>query len=662
MTEMPLTIKDIRSSNNRITIIKNEMKKLLFLIVILAVLSCKKEKSTPILTTSSLTAITKTTGTSGGNITNDGGETIISRGVCWSINNTPTIAGNKTSDGAGAGSFVSTMIGLTPNTTYFVRAYASNASETGYGMALSFRTLPAVTPTLTTATISDITQNSAKCGGTIIYDGAALITARGVCFNTTQNPTTSGSKTSDGTGIGSFVSNLTGLSPATTYYIRAYATNSVGTNYGNQASFKTLPLLPTISTVIASSITSTSASSGGSISSDGGADIIYRGICWSTSANPTVSITKTEDGTGIGSFVSNLTGLSPATTYYIRAYATNSMGTAYGNELSFNTSASTPILMTQIVSFVTANSAKSGGIISSDGGFPITAKGLCWSLSSGPTVLDQKTNDGTGNSNFNSVIIGLQINTIYYIRAYAINSIGIAYGKELTFRTYTGSVTDIDGNVYNTVKIGTQLWMAENLKSTRYADGSSIPLVNTRLTWASLTAMSKAYCWSDDNMINKDLYGGLYTWAASTNGAVSSNTNPSGVQGACPTDWHLPSNAEWTVLTDYLTNNGYGYQGSGNDIAKSMSATTRWNIFSTAGTPGNDQESNNNSCFTALPGGYRDRDGTSCCIGVVCIWWSSTENRTFDAYFWKLKGYDSNVATDSFSMEEGYSVRCVRNY
>ena len=228
---------------NRRDLIQKVLQGGTVLVVIPSVLtSCSKDPVTILtLTTTATSLITQTTATSGGSITNDGGETIISRGVCWSTNITPSIADNKTIDGAGAGSFSSKITGLIGGITYFVRAYAINASGTGYGMAMSFTTLPATVPVLSTANITSITQTSATCGGTITSDGAASITARGVCWSTSTNPTTAYNKTTDGTGIGAFISSITGLILSTTYYVRAYATNSLGTAYGSERSFITNP-------------------------------------------------------------------------------------------------------------------------------------------------------------------------------------------------------------------------------------------------------------------------------------------------------------------------------------------------------------------------------------------------------------------------------------
>ena len=207
---------------------------------------------------------------------------------------------------------------------------------------LSFN-LVDVIPTVTTTAASSITANSAVGGGTIVSDGGAAIVAKGVCIDTAHNPTISGIHTSDTSSTGIFVSNITGLLPGTTYYVRAYATNSVGTAYGNEISFTTLAMLPTVITTVASSITYSSAVSGGEVQNDGGAPVTVRGVCWGTAHNPTISDSHTTDSVGIGVFTSRINGLAANTTYYVRAYATNTAGTAYGNEVTFNTDQYFPV-------------------------------------------------------------------------------------------------------------------------------------------------------------------------------------------------------------------------------------------------------------------------------------------------------------------------------
>ncbi len=199
-----------------------------------------------------------------------------------------------------------------------------------------------VLPTVTTYSISSIMSNSATCGGNVTLDGGATVTARGVCWSTTINPTIVNSKTTDGSGTGSFTSTITGLSASTPYYVRAYATNSKGTAYGANINFTTGSgsTIPAVTTNSVSTITSTSAICGGNVISEGGTTVTAKGVCWNTATNPTISNSKTSDGTGTGSFTSTITGLIANTPYYVRAYATNSKGTAYGLCISFTTGSS----------------------------------------------------------------------------------------------------------------------------------------------------------------------------------------------------------------------------------------------------------------------------------------------------------------------------------
>ena len=216
-----------------------------------------------------------------------------------------------------------------------------NSTATMIIMATEVREAAAVVPTLTTTAATSITSTTASSGGSNISDGGASITFKGVCWSTSQNPTTANSNTNDGTGTANFTSSITGLSPNTTYYVRAYAFNSVGTGYGNQISFTTSAVAPTVTTEAVSSITINSAIGNGNITALGAPNPTQHGVCWSTTQNPTIANSKTELGVRntTGAFTSNITGLSPNTTYYVRAYATNTAGTSYGSQVSFTTSA-----------------------------------------------------------------------------------------------------------------------------------------------------------------------------------------------------------------------------------------------------------------------------------------------------------------------------------
>ena len=296
----------------------------------------------PAVLTSLISNISTTTITCGGNVTDTGSSAVSVRGVCWSTSPIPTVSlSTKTTDGSGLGIFESNLTNLSPNTTYYLRAYASNSSFTRYGNELSFTTSSIVLPFVNTNSVSNITQISATCGGLVSNDGGASVISRGISWSTSPNPTNAlSTKTVDGTGIGGFSSSISGLTANTTYYVRAYASNSIGLSYGSEKIFTTQGLtVPVLTTSTATSITFNSALSGGDISSDGGSLVSSRGLCWDTLPSPTINNQKTTDGSQTGSFTSSLTGLVAGKTYYIRAYAVNGVGVAYGNEVSFTTDA-----------------------------------------------------------------------------------------------------------------------------------------------------------------------------------------------------------------------------------------------------------------------------------------------------------------------------------
>jgi plastocyanin len=226
--------------------------------IVLFISNCTKPDPVTLatLTTTSATNLTSTTATSGGNISSDGNASLTARGVCWKTSSNPTVSDSKTSDGTNTGQFISNITGLTASTTYFVRAYATNSAGTAYGNEITFTTNPMQPAVLTTAAISAITVSSAVSGGNITADNGAAITARGVCWNINTGPTVSGSHTSDGTGMGSFISNLSGLLDGTQYFVRAYATNSSGTFYGNEVSFTTVSIpASNVVTILSSAFT-----------------------------------------------------------------------------------------------------------------------------------------------------------------------------------------------------------------------------------------------------------------------------------------------------------------------------------------------------------------------------------------------------------------------
>jgi uncharacterized protein (TIGR02145 family) len=272
-----------------------------------------------------------------------------------------------------------------------------------------------------------------------------------------------------------------------------------------------------------------------------------------------------------------------------------------------------------------------------------------------------------------SGVLMAQNDTMYIMKS------GTVLGKYLTseidsiifYNPVTAGLTvsDFDGNVYPTVTIGTQTWMAENLRTTHYADGTPIARVADTPGWDALAVDSQAYCWYDDDSTkNAGTYGALYTWAAAMNGAASSAADLSGVQGVCPAGWHLPSDAEWSTMVIYLISNGYNYDGTstGNKIGKSVAASSHWTPSSGEGTVGNTDYPayRNKSGFTGLPGGYRDQWGTCFFIGNESHWWSATEYSSMAGFVRSLFYYSIDfiqLPPSCYYKENGFSVRCLRD-
>lgn len=287
-------------------------------------------------------------------------------------------------------------------------------------------------------------------------------------------------------------------------------------------------------------------------------------------------------------------------------------------------------LNTTSITDITYSSATSGGNITSDGGLEITVRGVCWSRSQNPTINDSKTEDGSGSGLFSSTVTGLTPNTTYYLRAYATNSDGTAYGNELPFST--GLLTDFDGNTYNTVTIGDQTWMQENLRVTKLNDGTRIPCVTDEDTW--LYTNEPGYGWYDnDASTYGELYGAMYNWYTVTTGSL------------CPDGWHVPTDAEWATLTDFLG----GEEIAGGKLKEA--GTEHWDSPNTDAT--------NESGFTALPGGYRSNGGQYYSIEWQGRWWTSSMIDNIYVWTRQMQSNIANVNRYEMNRNYGFSVRCI---
>lgn len=412
----------------------------------------------PVLSTLEVENVTSVSAICGGDITDDGNAKVSQRGLCWSIHENPTLDDSTTVvDSVGIGTFKSEMTKLTPGTLYYVRAYATNAAGTSYGEELSFTTQNV--PVLKATECTEVTQETVLCHGDIISNAGAEVTEQGFCWGTTSQPTIENEKITAvaENGLGNFSITISGLQWGTTYYVRSYATNSVGTAYGDETSFTTWTL-PEVSTNSVTNITDKTVDCGGTITFDGGTPITEKGLCWSTSANPTVENNKLQIAEGENIFSGTITELTDGVTYYVRAYATNIVGTTYGNERIFTTLTLPTIeINAQTVSYTTATIQ---GKVVSDGGATVIERGFCYSTSNeNPTLNDSKKIVGNGTGSFTSDFNGLNDGIKYYIRSYATNSVGTAYGEVMTFTTIpiTAPIvaTSAASNVsYTTVTLG----------------------------------------------------------------------------------------------------------------------------------------------------------------------------------------------------------------
>ncbi len=273
-----------------------------------------------------------------------GSNAIIQYGHCWSNKKEPTIEDFKSENRElpQPKKIESKVTDLFENTTYYVRSYLSTNATTIYGNESSFTTLETGIPRLTTNEVSNITLYSAECSGNVSVDSGLFITRRGFCWDTDSIFTIDSCIDTlvAGDSLGSFFGVLDNLDEGIKYYAKAYAINDKGVGYGNIVSFSTIAItLPEVTTTQISEIGAVSAYSGGNVASNGNGIVFIRGICWNTEGNPTLENNNgiTEDGSGVGEYISHISGLSVNTDYYVRAYATNEKGTSYGGQYLFKT-------------------------------------------------------------------------------------------------------------------------------------------------------------------------------------------------------------------------------------------------------------------------------------------------------------------------------------
>ncbi|MDG1697342.1 MAG: FISUMP domain-containing protein [Polaribacter sp.] len=503
--------------------------------------------STPTVSTNSGIQYGAIEAYSGGTIQSDNGYSITAKGLVWSLDPNPVVSLNtKTNEGPGAQNFSSTMTNLSPISNYYYRAYATNSRGTAYGNTYNFTTEDQL-PVVTTSEVTNIGTNSATSGLSISNNGSPILES-GIIWRNAQYDLfiDGGYEGINNNGEGSL--EMTNLVRGIAYNVRAFAKNSKGYAFGNIKSFVTSTTVPNIDIINISEVTSTSAivkigTANWDYIDDGGSQMTLNGVILGYNDNLSLdnlirTYTNCENEDCPSSwFDAYFNNLLPNTTYYVKGYATNANGTGYTEAGTFTTSPGVPVVYNGRTENITSNSVTiTGNNILADGGSPVTERGIIISPHFEAIYYENAdvdpnriiTSDGTGIGNFDSNANNLLPAVRYFFSAYAKNSYGVGQevSDEFQFSTpsQTGSgVTDIDGNFYETVIIGNKEWMAQDLKVTRFNDGTPITQV-TQWDYEFDYEMPKYYFWQ-----NSYFYNQLVT------------TNPKQI---CPSGYRLPTSVD----------------------------------------------------------------------------------------------------------------------
>jgi len=450
---------------------------------------------------------------------------------------------------------------------------------------------------------------------------------KGFCWGFTENLTLDSNKTLVPGSSNSFSCTLTNLESNKDIYACAYAVNRYGVSYGKPVQFYTAkPPIPDVTISEASQVTSSSGNFEVTMDDRFPLAEFDRGICWATSPNPTIRNNKKILGSNLRSYTSTLNDLDINTTYYVRAFNTCSAGTLYSNQVVFST--------TKAIKILSCEPGETTAICSIEVLDPrinqISSMGVCWSSSHLPTINNSKTSHPFTTVKTSEQLTGLQSYEKYFVRPYITFGSVVQYGDQVIVSP-GAKVTDIDGNVYQTVKIGSQIWMASNLKVTKFRDGKAINFSIDPFNWNNMSQFYGVYCNINDNPGNNTTYGRLYNWLAVSDASK-----------LAPVGWHIPSESEWETLRANI--------GSFGSL---MSVSGNWEDFS--------ETIDNSTGFSAEPGGFKDVSGYNEDFGRAARFWSSTKApQEFKAHTFSIT--DPSLAyyeLESFGV--GLNVRCIRD-
>lgn len=402
-------------------------------------------KTPPTVSLLSVENITDASAQFHGAVLNVGSSTVTRYGFCWGLQDNPEIQVAEScnfGDTSDPKEMTYTTSSLTENSTYYVRAYAENLEGISYSAVMKFVTLESPqSPVVETGSVNSVESSTAQIIGSLLKIGHDKgVTQYGHVWSTYPFPTTSDKKTELGTAIatGPFTSSLTGLYPNVTYHVRAYATNALGTSYGEDITLTTKVGIVTLTTTTVTDITHNAITTGGNISDLGGNSITERGVCWGTLANPSLNDNHTPSSDATDRFTVRIEGLTERTAYHVRSYVKTAYGEIfYGNNLTFSTTHEIHLPQADMTEAedIGSTSVTFRSSVTSDGDGNISDCGFCYSHLPTPTISDNKISCGKSTSTFSKKVTGLSDNTIYYVRAYVINEAGTAYGEEISFTT-----------------------------------------------------------------------------------------------------------------------------------------------------------------------------------------------------------------------------------
>jgi uncharacterized protein (TIGR02145 family) len=595
-----------------------------------------KASQAPTVTTGSFSELSVTSVKLSGNVTSDGGDAVTKRGICWNTTSNPTLASciDSTINGSGTGTFTGLIHGLTPATRYYARAYAINSKGTAYGDPLEFTTIQ--TSSATTLSATNLTVNSATLNGSVNANNLSttvtfeygLTTAYGSNITAAQSPVTGNTNTA-------VSANITGLVSGSLYHFRVKAVNTAGPVDGSDMTFTTLEV-PTAVTTAVSAVTNNSATINGTVNAkNSSATVTFEYGLTTAYGTSITAIQSPVSGNTNTSVSANLTGLAQGTTYHYKVKAISAGGSAEGTDQTFITG-QPPTATTTNATAVSSTGATLNGTVNANNLSTTVTFEYGTTTSYGTTVnASQSPVSGNTSIGVSAVITGLSPSTIYHFRVKCNSTGGAIDGNDQTFITSATltTVTDYDGNIYNAVQIGTQVWMQSNLKAARFNNGIYVPNLTYGGDWGG--SSSAACCDYNNSPTNSVTYGKLYNFSAAID-----------VRNLCPTGWHVPTDDEWLTLINY---NG-GNNGAGDKLKEA--GANHWSSGNNA---------TNSSGFTALPGGYRFAAGDPFSnIGFSGSWWTSTIYSSAYSFAYSLVNNTSVADRFSANMGYGYSVRCIK--